>query len=148
MLAAHTGRLPESYLVKKGTDFQVEETAFATGGFADIRAGRLAGKKVAVKAIRVRDDGDFPKIQKVGTIINVWVRLRQDVKLRIQLFCKECVLWMHISHPNVLELVAVEYNPETIGLSMISEFMENGNIINYIRTNEANRIRLVRPSHL
>ena len=55
---------------------------------------------------------------------------------------------MRISHPNVLELLAVNINPETGALSMISELMENGNIIHYIRTNEANRVRLVRGSHL
>lgn len=50
---------------------------------------------------------------------------------------------MHISHPNVLELTAVNIDPQSRGLSMISEFMERGNVMDYIRTNEANRIRLV-----
>ena len=54
---------------------------------------------------------------------------------------------MHISHPNVLELLAVNIDPKTGALSMISELMENGNIVDYIRANEANRIRLVRHSH-
>lgn len=55
---------------------------------------------------------------------------------------------MHISHPNVLELLAVNIDPETGALSMISELMENGNIMDYIRVNEANRIRLVRHPHI
>ena len=66
------------------------------------------------------------------------------MKLRIQDFCKESVLWMHTSHPNVLELIAVNINPQTGALSMISELMDNGNIMDYIRLKEANRIRLVR----
>ena len=55
---------------------------------------------------------------------------------------------MHISHRNVLELLAVNIDPETGALSMIAELMENGNIMQYIRTNEANRICLVRRSRL
>ena len=50
---------------------------------------------------------------------------------------------MHISHPNVLELIAIDINPRTGSLSMIAEFMTNGNIMEYIRMNKANRIRLV-----
>ena len=65
---------------------------------------------------------------------------------RIQAFCKECVLWMNVSHPNILQLIAVKIKPaRTCGFSMISEFMTNGNILNYIRFHEANRLRLVRP---
>ena len=68
-----------------------------------------------------------------------------DITYRIQTFCKECVLWMNISHPNILRLIAVRIKPGPCGFSMISEFMTNGNILNYIRVNEANRLRLVRP---
>jgi len=52
---------------------------------------------------------------------------------------------MNVSHPNILQLIAVRIKPGTCGFSMISEFMTNGNILNYIRTKEANRLRLVRP---
>ncbi|KAF9642475.1 hypothetical protein BDM02DRAFT_2092823 [Thelephora ganbajun] len=51
---------------------------------------------------------------------------------------------MHTSHPNVLELIAVDIDPQTGTFSMISELMVNGNIMEYIRAREANRIRLVR----
>ena len=51
---------------------------------------------------------------------------------------------MNTRHPNVLELLAANINPRSGEPSMISEWMENENIMDYIRTNEANRIRLVR----
>jgi len=66
----------------------------------------------------------------------------------MQEFCKESVLWMHTSHPNVLELIAVNIDPQTGALSMISELMDNGNIMDYIRVKEVNRISLVRDSCL
>jgi len=52
---------------------------------------------------------------------------------------------MNTSHPNILQLIAVMIKPGPGGLSMISELMINGNVLNYIRTKEANRLRLVRP---
>jgi len=69
---------------------------------------------------------------------------------RIQTFCKESVLWMNISHPNILKLLAVEVKPQAsnLKLSMIAAMMTNGNITEYIRINKANRLRLVRPSVL
>ena len=63
----------------------------------------------------------------------------------IQAFCKGCVLWMNVSHPNILRLIAVEIKPHTGNFSMISEMMTNGNILNYVRVKKANRLRLVRP---
>ena len=50
---------------------------------------------------------------------------------------------MNTSHPNVLELIAVELNPQNRIFCLISELMVNGNIVDYIRVTEANRIRLV-----
>ena len=147
-LSAHTGKLPDCYLVEKGPGFQVEKPIFAAGGFADVRRGKLAGKKVAIKTIRMAQDQDLLNVRKVGTIINARLGLCQHLKPWIQDFCKESVLWMHISHRNVLELLAVNIDPETGALSMITELMENGNVMQYIRTKEANRIRLVRRSSL
>lgn len=50
---------------------------------------------------------------------------------------------MNVSHPNILKLIAVEIKPNDMKFSMISELMKNGNIMKYIRTKEANRLRLV-----
>ena len=64
---------------------------------------------------------------------------------RIQDFCKECVLWMNVSHPNILQLIAVEIEIKvhTGSFSMVSEMMTNGNILKYIRVKKADRLRLV-----
>ena len=70
-LTGKTGRLPNCYLVSAGADYQVEERIFACGGFADVRKGILAKKAVAIKTIRVAQDSNMSKIQKVSTIIDV-----------------------------------------------------------------------------
>jgi len=122
-LAGNTGQLPDSYLVSGDADYQVEERIFACGGFADVRKGTLAKKPVAVKTIRIAQDRDISKIRKD--------------------FCKESVLWMHISHPNVLELIGVDIDPQNGTFSLISELMVNGNIMDYIRVAKTNRVRLL-----
>ena len=52
---------------------------------------------------------------------------------------------MNISHPNILQLLAVEIKHRAGDFSMISEMMTNGNILEYIGTKKANRLCLVRP---
>jgi len=73
-LAGNAGQVPDSYLVGKGVDYQVEKRIFACGGFADVRRGKLAKKVVAVKTIRTAQDSDMSKIRKVGTIVDVQPR--------------------------------------------------------------------------
>ena len=62
-----------------------------------------------------------------------------------QAFCKECVVWMNLSHPNILQLAAVKIKPGAKKFSMISQMMKNGNVTEYISEKKANRICLVRP---
>ena len=52
---------------------------------------------------------------------------------------------MSLSHPNILQLAAVQINPDARTFSSISEMMKNGNAIHYIYGKKANKIRLVRP---
>ena len=50
---------------------------------------------------------------------------------------------MSVSHPHILQLIAVDIDSHTGQCSMISEMMVNGNIKEYISRNPANRFRLV-----
>ena len=59
-------------------------------------------------------------------------------------FCKECVVWMNMSQPNIHELLAAKIKPKARRFSMITEMMTNGNILLCIGKTRANRIRLVR----
>ena len=49
--------------------------------------------------------------------------------------------WMGVSHPNILQLVAVEIKHDT---GVVSKMTTNGNILDYNNVNEADRLRLVR----
>ena len=61
-----------------------------------------------------------------------------------QRFCKEVVLWGTLSHPNVLKLAGVYGDMAKGQFTTVSEWMEHGNIMEYIDKNHTNRLELVR----
>ena len=51
-------------------------------------------------------------------------------------------MWRHLRHPNILPLLGVDLEPRR--LSMISEWMDQGNINEYVKEQEGvNRLQLV-----
>ena len=59
-----------------------------------------------------------------------------------QTFCKEVITWKNLCHPNVLRLLGVTMGENIF--AMVSEWMVNGNIIEFIETRrDANRFELV-----
>ena len=57
-------------------------------------------------------------------------------------------MWKNLSHPNVIGLIGV---PDTLGdgrFSMVSEWMANGNIMEYVRDNASNHLKLVGRNHI
>ena len=59
-----------------------------------------------------------------------------------QTFCKEVVTWKSLQHPNVLPLLGVTMGERLF--AMVSEWMVNGNIVDFVEAHrEANRFELV-----
>ena len=68
------------------------------------------------------------------TADNSWQRLFQDI-----------AIWRRLSHPNVLPVLGI--CPKLFPLCIISEWMINGNILDFTSAHpEVNRLRLVRLS--
>ena len=62
--------------------------------------------------------------------------------MTVQTFCKEVVTWRSLCHPNVLPLLGVTMGEKLF--EMVSEWMDNGNINEFIRVHmDANRFKLV-----
>lgn len=61
----------------------------------------------------------------------------------MQRFCKEVAMWKYLSHPNVLNLIGVQDTIEDGRFSMVCEWMVNGNIVEYVRANAGNHLKLV-----
>ena len=60
----------------------------------------------------------------------------------IQRFCKEVVTWKTLQHPNILPLIGVTMSEGQF--SMISNWMSNGNINEFVKANpNVNRLKLV-----
>ena len=52
-------------------------------------------------------------------------------------------MWKNLSHPNVLNLIGIPDTLEDGRFSMVSEWMANGNITEYVRNNAGNHLQLV-----
>jgi len=60
----------------------------------------------------------------------------------LQRFCREGVVWRHFRHPNILPLIGVTVSNHRF--AMVSAWMENGNINEFVGENQhVNRIELV-----
>ena len=111
------------------------------GGFADVSQGMYQGRRVAIKVVRVyitSDLDDILSVSKPSTCIAipVWIN-------RLQRFCREGVAWKHLRHPNVLPLLGVTVSEHRF--AMVSEWMENGNIVEFVEKDKhVNRTELVR----
>ena len=69
-LAGASRQVPKSYLIGTLARYKVKDEIIASGGFADIRKGRLGGKVVAVKTIRT-SHAMMPKIDVIHEVRNM-----------------------------------------------------------------------------
>ena len=61
-----------------------------------------------------------------------------------QQFCREIIVWKHLSHPNILPLLGVSLSMRPYSFRMVSPWMKNGNVMEYTRSNpSADRLKLV-----
>lgn len=98
------------------------DISFASGGFSDLWKGHGNGGTVCVKAIRAETAENLHKIR--------------------QAMFREIVIWKRLSHQNVLSVQGV--SPKLFPLCIISEWMVNGNILDFTSKHpEANRLRLL-----
>jgi len=54
------------------------------------------------------------------------------------------VTWRHLRHPNVIPLLGAELDMQTPRFRLVSEWMDNGNINEFIKNHgQVNRVQLV-----
>ncbi|THU93876.1 kinase-like protein [Dendrothele bispora CBS 962.96] len=88
----------------------------AIGGFGDIWMGLCAEQAVCVKTVKIYHDSDVPRLVKA--------------------FLKEAILWRQFNHPNVLPFLGLHFlDTSDQRISLISPWMENGNLHQYLRGN-------------
>jgi serine/threonine protein kinase len=111
------------------------------GGFANVSRGTYQGRPVAIKVVRVYITSDMDDILSVSLCSTYTATpVRMD---GLQRFCREGVAWKYLRHPNILPLLGVTVSEHRF--AMVSEWMENGNIVQFVgKDKHVNRTELVR----
>lgn len=119
-ICATHGVLPTPYTLKPD-DLQRSEVPDYTGGFGAVWKGRSGETTVAIKRLLV----GMAHLEK-----------------QKERFCREVIMWKRLANPNTLPLLgAYIWNSELV---MISEWMENGNVTQYLRKNpRVNKLSLL-----
>ena len=145
-LCACQETLPKSCVLQ--AEFKPTVPCHAAGGFADVWKGTYNEVEMAFKSIRgsAQTDDTVRLKRKVRRDIFPLAWCLGDTPSSSQRrFCKEVVLWKSLNHPNVLGLVGVcpwDDAPDA-RLTMVSEWMTNGNVSEYIKRNDSQRMQLV-----
>ncbi|KAF9651826.1 kinase-like protein [Thelephora ganbajun] len=109
------GLLPSSYIMPQGLVLVTTRNVkrpFASGGFSDVwRARGNGGQFFAIKHLRTYEVDDLQHIGKK--------------------YCKEVMICRRIRHENVLNIEGVA--PELFDFCMVSKWMDNGNMLQYVR---------------
>lgn len=111
-----------------------------TGGFSIVSEGTYEGYRVAIKVLQVYSN-NLNAVLSVSDrhTICFFPLTRMNPP---QGFCREVVAWKHLRHPNILPLLGVTVAENRF--VMISEWMDNGNINEFVRKEfDANRTALV-----
>ncbi|KAK0193254.1 kinase-like domain-containing protein [Armillaria mellea] len=93
-------------------------TAVWGGGFADIWKGRMGDTLICIKVLRIFIDNGIEERARV-----------------IKNFCREALVWRNLKHPNVLPFLGVSTKLFVPSFCLISPWMENGNIMNFLAAN-------------
>ncbi|KAL0566525.1 Rho guanine nucleotide exchange factor [Marasmius crinis-equi] len=101
--------------------------AYDSGGFGEIWKGKI-GKLIQTVCLKV-----------------VKVYRKSDVEIVVRDFLREAIIWRQLEHPNVLPFLGL-YFIDGIRICLISPWMENGNLVQYLRAKtraEVNHLLLV-----
>ena len=133
------GILPSSFILTPTFD-EHGTTPFASGGFSEVYEATLEGRCVAVKVLKIPCAGSIESVPEVGGLF--LFSSKGPFTLDHKPLVKEVIRWKWVRHENILSFVGVWLRPSLF--SIISERMENGNIMNFIRAHpNYNRLRLV-----
>ncbi|KAJ7126292.1 kinase-like domain-containing protein, partial [Mycena epipterygia] len=92
----------------------------AAGAFSDIWKGLVHGQSVSIKMVRLFRDSDVEAVLKE--------------------FGREALLWRQLSHPNLLPFFGLYYLESR--LCLVSPWMENGHLLEFLRNASADTDRL------
>jgi serine/threonine protein kinase len=95
--------------------------------FSDVWRGKLDGRDVAIKALRLHAD-EVQEVKKVG---HTWFIDYQRADM-VKAYLHELVLWQCLRHKNIVPFIGVCKEFE---VSLVSEWMAGGTIIAFLHEN-------------
>ncbi|KAE9404358.1 kinase-like protein [Gymnopus androsaceus JB14] len=116
--------LPRSLVIQNVN--QDGRYAVGGGGFADIYRGTMGQRCVCLKVLRLVMEQDEETRDKI----------RKE-------FCKEALIWRQLKHPNILPLLGVNAELFSPSFCLISPWMENKDIITYLKGNPSHNRQTV-----
>ena len=141
-LCGTSGVFPASFMLTDKFD-DIETQPFTSGGFAHVYRATYKDQPVVAKALKTDSVEGLDDVHKVWSTSRTIVRL---LTLHLQRFVKEVVGWKWLRHENIVPFVGVASGPTS--LSMVSVWMENGNILNFMKaTPDQNPFPLVGIPH-
>ena len=115
-------------MLTEGFD-DIEMRPFTSGGFADVYKARYKGQSVVAKALKTTSMDNIENVHKVCDLVS---RPYNLLTLHPQRFVMEVVGWKWLKHENILPFVGVTSVPAPF--SMVSVWMENGSITDFMKT--------------
>ena len=97
-------------------------------------------RPVVIKTLKVNTQSELEHLHRVSSF-NPKTSMR-PLTLHPQLLVREVIVWKWLRHENILPFIGVTLVPPSI--SMVSERMKNGNIVDFTKVNtNYNRLHLV-----
>ncbi|KAH8813632.1 kinase-like domain-containing protein [Flagelloscypha sp. PMI_526] len=122
-------------------DIRTSNHPFGGGGYSDVFEGWWYENQVA-------DEKDYGYCARKVCVKRLRIYLRPgksdiieaEKSSVLQAFLKEALIWKQLSHPNILPFLGVSTSCFPNQMSLISPFMENGDIMSYITRQSQTRI--------
>ena len=125
------------------TDLERDDYVLDAGRFCEIYKGRSRNQAICLKVIKANRRATIKHLLGVS----FFGAFNNHKCFMSQTFFKEALLRGHLSHPNILPFYGIYHLNDMHGrISLVSPWMENGNVIEYLKRHPfANRLLLVRP---
>ena len=137
--------LPDSHKIK--STLTTSQHAIASGGFSDIwKAKNEKGEEFAIKVLRIYQN-NATQVTKVRqrarfppSYCDTVISDRPYVRSGFQKYCREVIMSRRMNHPNVLRIEGVA--PDSFACCMVSRWMDNGNMLEYLNQYQGHIDRL------
>ena len=132
--------LPSSFLLPRES-VELEAAPFDSGGYSSVFKATFNKRVIVVKVLNVAARAERARLHRVSSLDSR--APKRQLTPHPQYLVKEVIGWKWLQHQNILPFVGVMFTTST-PVSIASEFMENGNIMDFVRRNQDyNRVDLV-----